>query len=194
MIKKEIAPGIIVYSNVFNNLKNIELEIETAIKAIALNWGDAGVDGGNNKNIRDTHSIGIPYIGHIDENFENTLDAFLKNAANMFYEYFDQIEKDYMLNYGVIFTEHADYEILKYGEGQKFTNHIDDHPNYHRRISTVCYLNDNYEGGEIVFPRFNITYKPKANEMIIFPSTYVYNHSVLPVTSGTRYCVVSWIH
>jgi predicted 2-oxoglutarate/Fe(II)-dependent dioxygenase YbiX len=60
-------------------------------------------------------------------------------------------------------------------------------------MSTIFYMNDDYEGGEIEFPRFNVSHKPEKNELIIFPSTYVYNHSVLPVTSGTRYAVVSWL-
>ena len=60
-------------------------------------------------------------------------------------------------------------------------------------MSWVYYINDDYTGGEIVFPRFGITYKPAKDELLIFPSTYVYNHSVLPVIEGTRYAVVSWL-
>ena len=54
-------------------------------------------------------------------------------------------------------------------------------------------MNDNYTGGEINFPRFGITFKPKANQMIVFPSNYVYNHSVSPVIEGSRYAVVGWL-
>ena len=57
---------------------------------------------------------------------------------------FDPIEKDYMSTYGIKADWHDQYGILKYGKGQKFTNHIDDHKDYHRRVSTVYYLNDNY--------------------------------------------------
>ena len=74
-----------------------------------------------------------------------------------------------------------------------FSNHIDDHKDYPRRVSTVYYLNDNYTGGEINFPRFGITFKPKANQMIVFPSNFMYNHSVSPVIEGNRYAVVSWL-
>jgi len=98
-----------------------------------------------------------------------------------------------MATYGIFSEWHDTYGILKYGKGQQFTNHIDDHPSYHRRVSTVYYLNENYTGGEINFPRFGITFKPKANQMIVFPSTYVYNHSVSPVIEGERYAVVSWM-
>jgi predicted 2-oxoglutarate/Fe(II)-dependent dioxygenase YbiX len=48
--------------------------------------------------------------------------------------------------------------------------------------------------GELTFDRFGIEYKPKANQLIIFPSTFVYNHSVKEVISGKRYVVVSWAH
>jgi predicted 2-oxoglutarate/Fe(II)-dependent dioxygenase YbiX len=95
--------------------------------------------------------------------------------------------------FGCQTTWHDQYGILKYGVGQKFTNHIDDHINHHRRISTTFYLNENYEGGEIIFPRFNVKYKPKKNELLVFPSTFVYNHSVSPVLEGERYAVVSWM-
>jgi predicted 2-oxoglutarate/Fe(II)-dependent dioxygenase YbiX len=60
-------------------------------------------------------------------------------------------------------------------------------------MSTVYYFNDDYTGGEVIFPRFDIKYKPVANELLVFPSTYVYNHSVVPVVEGTRYAVVSWL-
>ena len=112
----------------------------------------------------------------------------------IFFNSFAKIENHYKAKYGVSFSKHSSYDILKYGEGQMFTNHIDHHPDYQRTISLVYYFNDDYEGGEINFPRFDISFKPKANQLIIFPSTYVYNHSVSEVTSGTRYAVVSWIN
>ena len=111
----------------------------------------------------------------------------------IFLENLIPLEINYQNNYGIDCLWHDSYQILKYGVGQKFTNHIDDHPDYHRRISTLYYINDDYSGGEINFPRFNLSFKPKANQMIIFPSTYVYNHSVSPVTEGERYAVVSWM-
>jgi predicted 2-oxoglutarate/Fe(II)-dependent dioxygenase YbiX len=91
-------------------------------------------------------------------------------------------------------TGHEGYTILKYSVDQKFNLHVDDHPDFTRRVSMVYYPNDDYEGGEITFNNFDITYKPKSNELIIFPSNFMYSHSVSPVTSGTRYAVVTWIN
>lgn len=193
MIKKEIAPGIVVYSDVIPNNESMIGDIEDGLVSSGLSWVSAGVDGGVNVKVRNTDSISIPFFEGIDEDFNGFVEAFNKSLANIFYETLVASEKDYMNDYGIYFSDHDAYQILKYGKGQYFTNHIDDHPSYHRRVSSIYYINDNYEGGEINFPRFDISYKPKENEMLIFPSTYVYNHFVSEVKSGTRYAVVSWI-
>jgi predicted 2-oxoglutarate/Fe(II)-dependent dioxygenase YbiX len=199
IVKEEIAPGIVVYSDVIPGSENLHIDIEKGIVLSNLKWVLAEVkedfDAMVNTNTRDTQTIGVPYLGKT-KNISSVNDAsesFLTSLNNKFFENFDPIEKDYMSLYAIFSEWHDTYGILKYGQGQKFTNHIDDHPAYHRRISTVYYLNDNYTGGEINFPRFGITLKPKANQMIIFPSTYVYNHSVSPVIEGERYAVVSWM-
>ncbi len=201
MIKREIAPGISVYSDVIDGHESLINDIEDGVKSAQISWHSAEVlvddkNAVSDKKIRDTDSISVQYIDYSieqDEEIFGYLDAFNKNLARIFYDGFTECEKNYQNIYGVSFPEHKNYEVLRYGKGQLFKNHVDDHPELHRRISTVYYLNDNYEGGAISFPRFNVTYKPKANDFLIFPSTYVYNHSISEVTSGTRYAVVSWI-
>lgn len=200
MIKNEIAPGIVLYDNVAQNAEKLHLDIEEGMLSAGLVWMSAGVkedqDNNNdyiNKESRDTLTIGVPYSSVIKDDYDNLSNAFFTTLSNIFLESFDPVEKDYKSTYGFKTTWHDTHGILKYGVGQKFVNHIDDHISYHRRMSTVYYINDDYEGGEILFPRFNISVKPKANQMIVFPSTYTYNHSVLPVTEGTRYAVVSWL-
>jgi predicted 2-oxoglutarate/Fe(II)-dependent dioxygenase YbiX len=199
MNKEEIAPGIVVYSDVIPDSENLYIDIEEGIVSAKMEWSAASVKEASgttvNTKTRDTQSIGVSYLGENKDisSVTNMSELFSINLNNIFFENFDPIEKDYMSSYGIFSEWHDSYGILKYGKGQQFTNHIDDHPSYHRRVSTVYYLNENYTGGEINFPRFNITFKPKANQMIVFPSTYVYNHSVSPVTEGERYAVVSWL-
>jgi hypothetical protein len=199
MIKEEIAPGIVIYDNVIPNSENLYIDIEEGLASLKMEWSNASVkkdtDPGVDIKVRDTHTIGLNYVGEIQDIsvVEDMSQMFYINLNNIFFENFDLVEKDYLLTYGISSGWHDGYSILKYGQGQQFTNHIDDHPDYHRRVSTVYYLNENYTGGEINFPRFNVTLKPKANQMIVFPSTYVYNHSVSPVIDGERYAVVSWL-
>jgi len=198
MNKRELAPGIFVYSNALNYSNSLISDIEEGMSSAKIEWQLAGVktgdeEAGKNKELRDTFVVPVPYSDVEIKEFVGFKGAFFSSLSNLFLENFGPLEHDYKLSHGLSTTWHDQYSILKYGVGQKFVNHIDDHKDYHRRMSTIYYINDNYEGGEIVFPRFNITHKPVANEFLVFPSTYVYNHSVLPVTSGERYAVVSWL-
>lgn len=78
--------------------------------------------------------------------------------------------------------------IKAWNEGQSMGPHFDGQDgNKDLAFSLVAYVNDDYEGGEISFPNHNITIKPKAGSLIMFPSQEPYIHEVKPIMSGTRY-------
>jgi len=54
-------------------------------------------------------------------------------------------------------------------------------------------LNDDYQGGKFSFWESNI-YDLSAGDVIIFPSVFMYPHSVTEITEGTRYSFVQWIY
>ena len=197
MKKRQLAPGIVVYSDVLENYDTLIKDIEEGLVASGLTWNQSSIQKDDKIQVdtsyRDTMLITINYKDYINEDFINFQDAFNSSLSNMFLTGFGPLESDYKGEHQLDTTFHEEYSILKYGQGQKFVNHIDDHKDHHRRMSWVYYINDDYTGGEISFPRFNLTYKPAANEFIVFPSNYIYNHSVLPVIEGTRYAVVSWL-
>jgi Rps23 Pro-64 3,4-dihydroxylase Tpa1-like proline 4-hydroxylase len=197
MKKKTLAPGIVLYSEVIKDSSGLVEGIESEASKIGLNWSlsEAVIDGVVlvDATIRDSDAIYIDYQDYEFKGFMNEQHAFSAKLGNIFYSSFKDLEADYKNEYGITTSWHDMYGILKYGPGQKIVNHIDDNIKFNRKVSTVYYINDNYTGGEIVFPRFDLTYKPVANDLLIFPSTYVYNHSVLPVIEGTRYSVVSWL-
>ena len=108
----------------------------------------------------------------------------------------DSLEK-YMKKYnalGYINVEgDTGYILLKYKIDDYVREHVDTYAVEHRTLSCSIILNDDYEGGEISF--FNDKARPflKKGDMLIFPSGFTYPHQVLPVTSGTRYAVITWI-
>lgn len=197
MKKTTLAPGIVIYSDVIPEFETLTKDIEEGMVSAGLEWIHSSIRKDNESVVdteyRDTMTINVKYNEDIVENYSNLSEAFSSSLSNMFLSAFTPLELDYKSEHQLSTTWHDGYSVLKYGKGQKFVNHIDDHKDYHRRLSLVYYINDDYTGGEISFPRFNITYKPRANELLLFPSNYVYNHSVLPVLEGTRYAVVSWL-
>lgn len=80
---------------------------------------------------------------------------------------------------------HIDYQIER-----------KDQPRHNFGLTTVTYLNDDYEGGEIVFKIFHdeteetfdlITYKPTAGDTLVFSSKWPNFHAVKQVTKGEKY-------
>lgn len=62
-----------------------------------------------------------------------------------------------------------------------------------RDISVVWYLNDDFDGGELVFLPLQLAIRPATGMVVTFPSTHEYTHTAKPVISGMRYAVVTWM-
>ena len=101
------------------------------------------------------------------------------------------VSQDYGRYWGVGVQYFESFNFVKYdGPGTHFKIHADHGPAYVCTVSIVAYLNDDYEGGEIYFPRFNLTIKPEPGDVVIFPSTFIYEHASQPMKSGKKYSVV----
>jgi predicted 2-oxoglutarate/Fe(II)-dependent dioxygenase YbiX len=93
-------------------------------------------------------------------------------------------------------TGDSGYEMLKYQPGNYFREHVDviqNHPTHaYRRLSVVCYLNDDYKGGELVFTRQELRVTPKAGMIVLFPSGFTHPPSSDDVMEGTKFSLVTW--
>jgi Rps23 Pro-64 3,4-dihydroxylase Tpa1-like proline 4-hydroxylase len=81
----------------------------------------------------------------------------------------------------------SQYLLTKWSKGSKMLPHVDTDAQKHQHIVCMYYINDDYDGGEIVFPDYNLTIKPKSNSLIMFPGNENYVHGVLEVSEGFRY-------
>ena len=57
--------------------------------------------------------------------------------------------------------------------------------------TALLYFNDDYEGGELMFNKENISVKPNSGSLIIFPEKT--SHEVLLVKEGNRYMTTGYI-
>jgi hypothetical protein len=85
------------------------------------------------------------------------------------------------------------FNFIRYKPGQHFQEHHDHGFSYNCTVSLVTYLNDDYEGGGLLFTKQGIEYKPQAGDTVIFPSNFMYPHVALPVLSGTKYSLVTML-
>ena len=88
------------------------------------------------------------------------------------------------------------YTLLRYNKGGGYIRHIDASTDVHRHISCVLLLNDDFKGGELTFFGSDgiDEYTPEFNkgDMLLFPSNYMYPHTIKRITSGTRYVIATW--
>lgn len=82
---------------------------------------------------------------------------------------------------------------IKYGPGQHFQEHHDNGYSYNCVLSSVAYPNDDYEGGELYFRLQNLNIKPRAGDLYLFPSNFMYPHRAMPVISGVKYSIVTML-
>jgi predicted 2-oxoglutarate/Fe(II)-dependent dioxygenase YbiX len=80
---------------------------------------------------------------------------------------------------------HADNERIEHGRW--VPNHTPQ-----RDYTGLAYLNDDFTGGELVFPDLDVVIVPKAGLLVVFPSDHEFVHAVPKVLSGKRYSLPVW--
>ena len=89
-----------------------------------------------------------------------------------------------------IYDKYSGYWLCKYPQGGYLSYHTD--ADADAGSVTVSYnINDDYEGGEVVFWK-NHTINKQANSVHVYPSNFLYPHEVNPVTKGERYSIIVW--
>ena len=107
------------------------------------------------------------------------------------------MKKSFKRKKGPVQSKKITYDGIKFASGlERYMYHVDHGYGTPRTLSIVYLLNNDYEGGELVFNFQNkqsMTIKKIPNTLIIFPSNFCFVHQVTPVTSGIRFSAVSWI-
>ena len=158
------------------------------------NFMEARVGGGEQDrkdfNVRRTYNLPL-------SNLSNSISNV--HWFNLLYGYFNMNLQKYKLDANIIDYDYKkifDIEILKYENTGFYTWHVDHFAGVPRTMSCILFLNNDYEGGNLCFRNpdgsgeWEVEVKP--NRMIIWPSNFLYPHTVKPVTKGKRYSVVAW--
>jgi predicted 2-oxoglutarate/Fe(II)-dependent dioxygenase YbiX len=195
MIKPdEIVGGCVaIFKNAFLDseliIESIEKETDLLSDQELWQWKRSGtISDGTNQEVRTNFSM------HITKNAKLGNKA-AKDIHNVVFNKIEKAVEWYAHNYQIpVKLYHEPYTILKYSYQQEYKAHYDGTTQTARAVSVVIYLNDDYEGGEIEFPNFDIKIKPKAGTMILFPSNFAYTHIAHPVNNGIKYAIVTWLH
>ena len=93
--------------------------------------------------------------------------------------------------------EHLRIKRYLCNENQQHDFHADvtDIESTKRFLAVICYLNDDFEGGETIFPQFGMQVKPLKGTILLFPCTWTYLHKGNPATNGhAKYILGSFLN
>lgn len=150
-----------------------------------INW-DQSINQENNKwprvivdeSFSPAHGVAYKAIEMIEPDYKKTLDIWSQKTNNKVPNYITR-----------------NYCIRKYKTGASMGNHIDrnvENPVNTMDWSALIYLNDDYDGGELVFIDLDYALKPSAGSIIFFPCTE--SHRVNEIVSGNKYYIFLFIH
>lgn len=193
-VAENLGLGLHVYHNAFST-EDSKRYIDTLERNLSgdkkYKWSEAKVTNSDAPIKKARDCVDFKYkqenLGPRDES-----NAELLDLHEEIYQKLKACIDDYAAYWGINIVYYEAFNFVKYeGEGTHFNIHADHGPAYNCTVSAVIYINDDYKGGDLKFPRLdNLVYKPKAGDIAVFPSNYIYEHASLPMESGTKYCVV----
>lgn len=184
--------GIYLYKGAVSDCKEIIDDLEETIGSSDVEgykWSPATV--GDEEKINGYREC---FDCKINESMANNAPASFLKIKDIYEKTARQLKNclyDYEARFGIKMDFMESINYIKYGPGNFFKPHSDHGFSYTATVSSIIYLNDNYEGGELYFPILDIKIKPKAGDVILFPSTYIYLHGAANVVSGVKYSAVT---
>ena len=180
----EAAPGILIYDNVIDNSQElIDFALSDPDK-----WRDSRVISNSpmgevNKKIRNNRILDVPAI------FSNDIKWF--EVAQVIWVYANR----YGIQFDAGFSNMEYLQLLHYSTEEGFyKSHADSAPGMQRIFSALLYLNDVEEGGETYFNKFDISVKPKAGRLALFPANFIYTHEARTPKSNDKFALVTWFN
>ena len=114
-------------------------------------------------------------------------------------EAFNYCVNDYISVHDKIkILEYTDFRINRYEANGFMKQHIDAIHHSHGQkqgyphLTSLIFLNDDYEGGEFVLCGNKYIEKIQGSA-VVFPSNFMFPHEVKKVISGNRYSVMTWV-
>ena len=101
--------------------------------------------------------------------------------------------KDYEIKNNIKIKNFTDMVIHRSYPGKHMGPHTDSHGDHKSPYITVMIdLNDNYEGGELIFDKQELTIKPSAGSVLIYPCVEPYSHLPSLITAGSKVSAIMY--
>jgi hypothetical protein len=149
-----------------------------------------------------------PYIyDRPDDPYKQELSKSLYSASKFYMEYTKHTQPSWIMKPWALAKYRPDVDVID-DDNLAMNYHTDyvlkesDTPGDKFAVTAVFYPNDDYDGGEISFKLIGeegvlkqFDYKPKAGDLVMFPSTHPYYHGVKRITGAPKYITrMYWLY
>lgn len=138
---------------------------------------------------------------------QNIIFGYNRGVNNMAVDLYNSIAMSMLNTLSEFYSIPLSYKTLAFGSllpGGKNTLHMDNRyldsnldikkkPFDSNDRSGLLYLNDNYTGGQLHFPKQNLKISPKPGTFIFFEGNEDIPHEVTEVISGERFNIISFL-
>lgn len=169
---------------------------------------------GHRYSIDDINLNASHIMNFIDQHSPKQLVDFFENCEKTFYISLLRYIEIFPMIFPNIWWRTLGH-VLAYGPNSKMGIHNDNDVNYQvgfepdlqlatrNVVGVIIYLNSSvpseediikyeYNKGEIIFPYANVTYTPKAGDVLMFPSNYLGTHEIKECVNGSRYAYIGY--
>lgn len=208
MNKHELMPNVLVYRDVFENINDVvdlikKTEEDSNLIGAWENWSALGKMKLLFLHDLDNYSLSNSQkyiISEIYDSYYFVLKDYIKTRTD--FKIWPDYIKNWNLNSNNNFIE-SEIGLLKHDASNEdllaMHYHTDSHEwdkesaGKHFMITVTIYPNDDYDNGEISFFKEDtkeiLKYKPKAGDIVVFPSVWPYFHGVYPAKKHPKYLI-----
>jgi|TARA_R100000455_G_C6272459_1_gene129253 Rps23 Pro-64 3,4-dihydroxylase Tpa1-like proline 4-hydroxylase len=185
------------YIKIIDNVMPIEdiANLVKFVKKVDYKHAQVGADASVRPDLRKVHDYGLENLkpSLTEAKWSNFLRYLFTKAIRIYIN--DTVKKNaHEIGTGVV----KEVTALKYETGGFYIYHTDYFDAQPRQFSLILMLNNDFEGGEIVFttPSYEEEYRIKnvPGRLLVWPSNFMFPHKVDKVTKGTRFSIVGWSH
>jgi predicted 2-oxoglutarate/Fe(II)-dependent dioxygenase YbiX len=123
----------------------------------------------------------------IKDKWQADVDSLVTKVNDGIKEYLKKFQTADLQNYNFSHVSVWEQEEHKYAPYHHDTDIVPEAGMPVRHFLCLLYLNDDYEGGELIFPLQGKVIKPEAGMLVIFPTSFMFPHMTTPTMKENRY-------
>jgi Rps23 Pro-64 3,4-dihydroxylase Tpa1-like proline 4-hydroxylase len=176
----------------FLSKDNLNYCLSTIASAKEEDWGKDYVDGLKREALQKFGDS--DYQKYVDENLMTMNSDWVDKSIEINEDVAMQISQDIQALFKTKTALEPMRTVQRHYPGSFLKEHVDAEHDPSLIYACVIYLNDNFNGGNLYFPKLGVTIRPVTGALAIFPTGDQYLHGVSLVEPGpTRYALTGFI-